>query len=79
MEIYVKIWENNEMKKSSLTISLFNFDYFPDDGGKKVDAKNEDEDEKIWKNEFDFWILHMKIRSNDNFHEDFRKKNWPIF
>ena len=36
--------------KSSLTISLFNFDYLPDEKGKKVDAKNEDEDEKIWKN-----------------------------
>ena len=27
-------------------------------------GKNEDEDEKIWKNEFDFWILHIKIRKN---------------
>ena len=35
-------------RKSSLTISLFNLDYLPDDNGKKVDAKNEDE------NEFDF-------------------------
>ena len=40
--------------KSSLTISLFNFDYLLDEDGKKVDAKNEDEDEKIWKNEFGF-------------------------
>ena len=24
-------------------------------------GKNEDEDEKIWKNEFDFRILHTKI------------------
>ena len=40
--------------KSSLTISLFNFDYLLDKNGKKVDAKNENEDEKIWKNEFDF-------------------------
>ena len=42
------------MKKSSLTISLFNFDYLPDKDGGKVGAKNEDEDEKTWKNEFDF-------------------------
>ena len=32
--------------KSSWTISLFNFDYLPDEDGKKVDSKNEDEDEK---------------------------------
>ena len=38
--------------KSSLTISLFSFDYLPDEDGKK--AKNEDDDEKIWKNEFEF-------------------------
>ena len=25
-------------------------------------GKNEDEDEKMWKNEFDFRILHIKIR-----------------
>ena len=33
--------------KKNLTISLFNFEYLPDEDGKKVDAKNEDEDEKI--------------------------------
>ena len=38
--------------KSSWTISLFNFltislfDYLPDEDGKKVYSKNEDEDEK---------------------------------
>ena len=42
--------EKKIKRKSSLTISLFNFDYLPDEKGKKVDAKNEDEDEKIWKN-----------------------------
>ena len=41
-------------KKSSLTISLFNFDYLLDEDGKKLDVKNEDEDEKIWMNKFDF-------------------------
>ena len=30
--------------KSSLTILLFNFDYLPDEDGKTVDVKNEDED-----------------------------------
>ena len=39
---------------SSLTISLFNFDYLPDEDEKKSWCQNEDEDEKIWKNEFDF-------------------------
>ena len=57
-DIFMKIWKKKKkMKwKSSLTISLFNFDYLPDEDGKKVDAKNENEHEKIWKNEFDFWI-----------------------
>ena len=40
--------------KSSLSISLFNFDCLTDEDREKVDAKNEDEDEKIWKNEFEF-------------------------
>ena len=31
----------------SLTISVFNVNYLPDEDRKKVDAKNEDEDEKI--------------------------------
>ena len=48
MEIFMKIW------KSPFTISLFNFDYLSDEDGEKVDAKNEDEDEKISKNEFHF-------------------------
>ena len=30
----------------SLTVGLFKFDYLSDEDGKKVDAKNEDEDEK---------------------------------
>ena len=36
-----------------ITISLSNFDYFPHEDGKKIDAKNEDEDEKFWTNKFD--------------------------
>ena len=40
--------------KSFLTISLFNFNYLPDEDGKKVGAKNEDGDEKIWKMNFIF-------------------------
>ena len=51
----------------------------PDGDGEKVDAKNEDEDEKYWKNEFDFWIFHAKIRFYGNCHENLRKKNWLIF
>ena len=60
--------------KSSLTISLFNFDYLPDKDGKKVDAKNEDEDEKIWENACDLCILQIKIRLYRNFHESLEKK-----
>ena len=67
----MKIWE-----KLSSTIWLLNFDYLPDGNGKKVDAKNEknDDDEKNWKNETDFWILHIKIWFYRNFHENLRKK-----
>ena len=68
--------------ESSSTISLFNFDYFPDEDGKKVNAKNEDEDEKNWKNEFDFWNPYIKIRlfsNHGDFHENLRKRCCPIF
>ena len=68
--------------KSSLTISLFNFHYLPYKDAEKVDAKNEDEDEKNWKNEFDFWILHIKIRLYENFLKIWsqKKKNFhPLF
>ena len=37
-------------------------------------GKNEDEDKKIWKNEFNLWILHIEIRLYGNFHENLRKK-----
>ena len=76
IDIFMKIWE-----KLSSTIWLLNFDYLPDENGKKVDAKNEknDDDEKNWKSETDFWILHIKIWFYRNFHENLRKKNWPIF
>ena len=42
-------------------------------------GKNENEDEKIWKNESDFWILHVKIRLCGNFHENVRKKFFDPF
>ena len=61
--------------KNYLTISLFNFDYLPDEDGKKIDAKNDDRDGKVWKNEFDFSIFHIKIWLHDNFHENLRTKN----
>ena len=60
--------------KSSLTISLFNFNWW-----EKVDARKEDEDEKDWKNEFDIWLLHIKFRLYGNFHENLRKKIDPFF
>ena len=37
----------------SITISLSNFAYLPDEDGKKIDVKNEDKDEKF-ENDFDF-------------------------
>ena len=37
-------------------------------------GKNEDEDEKIWENELDFWILHIKIRFNETLHKNLWKK-----
>ena len=79
MDIFMKIC--GKMKwKSFLTISLFNIDYLADEDGKKVNVKNEDEDEKICKNEFDFWILHITIRLCDHFHGNLRrKKNWHFF
>ena len=46
----------------------------PDEDGEKVDAKNEGKDEKNWENEFDFWILHIKIRLYINFHENLGPK-----
>ena len=42
-------------------------------------GKNEDEDDKIWKNEFDFGILHIKIRLWCNFHEFLKKKKLTHF
>ena len=51
----------------------------PDNDGEKVDAKNEDEDEKTWKNEFAFWILHIKIRLYGICHENLRKKKFDPF
>ena len=65
-------------KISSLTITLFNFDRLPDEDGKKFDAKNEDHDEKMWKNEFDFWIFQVKVRLHDNFYENLGRKNLTL-
>ena len=78
MDIFMKIWEKMKWK-SSLTISLFNFDYLSDEDRKKVNTKNEDEYEKICKNEFDFWILNIKIKLCDNFHENLRRKRFDPF
>ena len=36
-------------------------------------GKNKNECEKIWENEFDFWILHIKIRLYGTFHKNLRK------
>ena len=43
-------------------------------------GKNEDEDEGIWENEFNFGILHIKIRLDGTFHKNLRKKfSFEIF
>ena len=65
--------------KSSLTTSLFNFDYLPDEDGKKVDAKNKDEDEKIWKNEFVFEFFISKVGYMTIYMKVEEEKVWPIF
>ena len=45
MKMNIKKFGQKMKWKSSLTISLFNFDYLPNEDGKNVEAKNEDEDE----------------------------------
>ena len=79
-KIYMKIWEKkwNE-EQISLTVSLFNFDYLPDENGKNIDAIKKDGDKKIWKNEFDLLIFPFKVRSYDRIHENLRRKNLPTF
>ena len=64
IEIFMKIWGNK--------FDLFFKPFLTNRG------KNKDEDEKIWKNEFDFWILHVKIGLYGNFHENPRKKYLPF-
>ena len=36
-------------------------------------------DENTWENEFNYWILHMKVRLYDNFQVNLRKKNFDPF
>ena len=36
-------------------------------------------DEKNWENEFDFWIIHIKVRLYGNFHENLVKKKFDTF
>ena len=42
-------------------------------------GKNEDEHEKVWENEFNFLIIHIKIRLHGNFHENLLKKKFNPF
>ena len=72
IEIFVKMWEKMKWK-SSLTNWLYHFHYLTDEDGKKVDVKNGDEYEKIWKYECDFWILRIKIKLHSNFYEIWEK------
>ena len=59
MAFFMKIWEKNW---PIFKIFLINQD------------KNQNVNEKMWENEFDFWILRIKIRLYGNFHENLRKK-----
>ena len=58
-KIFMKIWE--KIFDSFFKLFLTNR------------GKTEDEDEKIWENKFDFWIIHIKIRLCGSFHENLRK------
>ena len=42
-------------------------------------GKNEDEDEKIWENEFNIWVFYIKIRLSGSFHGNLLKKNLTHF
>ena len=58
--VFMKVWEKNfwPIFKTFLTNR----------------GKTEDENEKIWKNELNFLILHIKIRLYGNFYENMLKK-----
>ena len=78
IRLYGNFHENLRKKWKKLFISLFNFDHFPDEDGEKSWCQKLDEDERMeeW---FDFWILHIKIRWDDNFHENLWKKMFYLF
>ena len=42
-------------------------------------SRNKDEDEKVWENEFNFSIIHIKIKLYGNFHEDLLKTKFDPF
>ena len=37
-------------------------------------GKNKNKNKKIWKNEFEYWILHIKIRLDVTFRKNLKKK-----
>ena len=41
--------------------------------------QGKNKDEKNWENEFDFWIIHVKVRLYGNFHENLVKKIFDTF
>ena len=41
-----------------------------------IETKIKDEDEIIWKNLFNFWILHIEIELQGTFHENLRKMDF---
>ena len=59
--------------KSFLTSSLFNFYYFPDEDGKKVDTKMKMRLKKFGRTNL---IFKIKIRLHRNFHENLWKKSF---
>ena len=70
--IFMKIWEK--------TFDPFLRHFWPFSNTFLTNrGKNKDEDKKVWKNEFDFWIFHIKIRFCGNFHENLGKKIFDPF
>ena len=59
MGLFIKIWEKNFWPVFKTFFTNW--------------GKNQDEDEKIWKNEYDFWIIYIKSRLCGSFYENMRK------
>ena len=82
IRIYGNFHENLRKKWNEKVISLFHYSTLTvwwrwEKSWYQKKKKNEDE--KISKNEFEFWILHAKIKLCDNFHKNLRRKQFDPF